>query len=192
VLVALACGVSAAGAGVALAQAAAGTPPAWEVLVRCAEMGDKDDRLACYDEAMRAAGYAPRPEAVAAARRRLFGLRAPQISILKHKEAEAPARAAEGAAPSEAAAAPAPATKRAPAPQEDENGVTVTLAKVALQGDGKLLMVTEEGQIWEQTDTDRLVSLPKPGLAMPIHRGTFGGYFCDVSKYKSVRCERVR
>jgi hypothetical protein len=193
VLAALACAGSAAVGGLALAQTqAAGTPPAWDVLVRCAQMGDRDDRLACFDEAMRAAGYAPKPEAVAEARRRLFGLRAPQINILKHKE--------EAAAPPAQAAAEAPKAKHrtrkseAPGapPREDEDNVTVTLAKVAVQSIGRLLMITDEGQIWEQIGDDPIQPLPKAGSAMAIHRGKLGGYFCDVNKYKSIRCTRLR
>lgn len=198
VLAALACGGAVAIGGVALAQAASSaTPPAWEVLVRCAEMGDHDNRLACYDEAMRAAGYAPKPEAVSAARRRLFGLKAPQLNILKRKSegaeaAAAPAPTAEAAAPVQGKRRRAKAEAAAPAPREDENNVSVTLAKVAVQATGKLLMITDEGQIWEQIGDDPIEPLPKEGFSMPIHKGKLGGYFCDVNKYKSVRCARLR
>jgi hypothetical protein len=199
-LAVLACGGLAAIGGDAVAQAPpAGTPPAWEVLVRCAQMGDKGDRLACYDEAMRAAGYAPKPEAVAEAKRRFFGLKAPQINLLKHKEetqaaatAAPPPAAAEAAAPARSKRGRARAEATARAPRENENQVVVTLAKIAVQGTGKLLMVTDEGQIWEQVGDQPVGTLPKEGASMLIHRGSFGGYFCDVTKYISVRCTRLR
>jgi len=167
------------------------TPPSWQTLVRCAEMSDDDGRLGCYDAAMRAAGFKPRPEAAAAEHRRLFGLSMPDIRILKKKsrqEGEA-ALAPSDSAPDQGA--PAEAQPAPPAANTDQDEVTVVLEKVAAQGDGRLLFITTEGQIWEQIETET-VALPKAGYAMPIRRNRFGGYFCDVSKYKTVRCKRDR
>lgn len=162
-------------------------PPPWQTLVHCAETGDSDDRLACYDAAMKAAGYAPKPEVVAAARRKLFGLKMPQINILKGGSKEASAAAPPGPAST------GPAVASAPAPQqENEDNVTVQIARVATQGNGKLLFMTAEGQIWEQTDDVRVAPLPKEGASMAIHRTRFGGFFCDATRFKSVRCQRVR
>ncbi len=152
-----------------------GTPPPWATLVRCAGMPSDDARLSCYDDAMRAAGYAPKPEAVVAERHKHFGLSLPQIGGHKRHPQE------EGAA-----SAPAPST----AVQEDEDHIAVTLDKVALMGNGRLLMITVDGGIWEQTDDVPVAPLPKSGEEMQIHRGKLGGYFCDVNKYKSVRCTR--
>jgi len=134
-------------------------------------MGDEGDRLNCYDAAMRAAGYAPKPEAVTAARHKLFGLAAP--NILKHKDKR------------EAAAAPSTV-------REDADNVTVTLEQVARLHDNKLLLITTEGAIWEQTDDVEVAPTPKAGQEMTIRRNRFGGYFCDASRYKSVRCTRSR
>ncbi len=150
-----------------------GTPPPWPSLVRCAEMGDESDRLNCYDAAMRTAGYAPKPAAVSAARHRLFGLAAPKLGVLKHKGKDKveTAKASGG---------------------EDEDNVTVTLGQVARLHDDKLLLITTEGAIWEQTDQVEVQPQPKEGQSMTIRRGPLGGFFCDVNKWKSVRCTRTR
>ncbi len=66
------------------------------------------------------------------------------------------------------------------------------LDKVAVQGDGKMLLITQDGAIWEQTDTDTVTLLPKSGDTITIRRSRLNSYFCDVSKYKTIRCKRDR
>jgi hypothetical protein len=158
------------------AQAPGGSPPL-DVLVRCADMANKDSRLACYDAAMRAAGYAPKPEAVEAEHRRGFGLTMPRFGGSKQ---------ASKKTKGEAVAA-------APAPEGNPDEVTVEVSQVAVvQPVGRLVIFTADGQIWEQTDQDQIADKPKPGSSIRIHREILGGYFCDVNKYKSVRCKRDR
>ncbi|MEI9963625.1 MAG: hypothetical protein WDM92_01865 [Caulobacteraceae bacterium] len=168
----------------AWAQDAAGTPPSWDTLTRCAQTVRTEERLACYDAAMRAAGYAPKPEAVAAEKRRVFGLSVPLLNSEKHAEAKT-SRKQEKAA----ARAPEPATVAA----EDDNGaVTVQISRVAMLYGGKMLFVTTDGALWQQTDTETVEPLPTEGQSMQIRRTRFGGYFCDVSKWKTVRCVRLK
>lgn len=176
VLAATAIGLAAAGAAAAQDAPA---PPSWTTLTRCAEMADEDARLACYDAAMRSAGFTPKPEAVAAEKRKRFGLSIPQVSILKHKGKEEGTEAA-GGKPSEI-------------PKQDENEVTVELSQVAtLQPDNRLMMFTADGAIWEQVGDDPVQPFPKAGDSITIHKGKVGGYLCDVNKYKAVRCKRDR
>jgi hypothetical protein len=174
----LAGGIGVALAGPALAQTQP-APPSWDTLVKCAEIGDQVDRLACYDRAMKAAGYAPKPEAVSEARHKRFGLPAPHIPALSHKAPKEPK-------------APKSEQAASGAPEENEGNISVTLAKVGTEATGKLLLITTEGQIWEQTDPDIIVQLPKEGYVMSVHKGPLGGFFCDISKFKSVRCTRIR
>ena len=111
-----AAGAVVAAAGGAMSQQAPGTPPPWDTLVRCAETASEDARLACYDAAMRAAGYAPKPAEVAAEKRKRFGLSIPKVGALKSHGKEEGAKA--GGA-------------RTPPPKENENEITVELAQVA-------------------------------------------------------------
>lgn len=192
--------------GAARAQdAPAGTPPAWGTLVRCAQMSDEQARLGCYDTAMRAAGYAPKPEAVEANKRERFGLSAPQLQNLNRQEqqageaeasgqsaraAVAQARQEEKQAKLEEKQAKAEARRANKAAQATEGEITVQVAQVAtLKPSDRLVIFTTDGAIWEQTETDP-APLPASGDTITIHKSTFGGYLCDVSKYKAVRCKR--
>ena len=163
--------------------AAPGTPPSWDTLVKCAVMADEDTRLACYDAAMRAAGYAPKPAEVAAEKRHRFGLAMPEIRLLKrHAKQEGGQAVAANGAPAAAAAAKT---------EEDENSVSVVLDTVALvEPTHRLMLFTTDGAIWVQTDDEIVAPRPKAGQTILLQRNSFGGYFCKFDKRTKVRCER--
>ena len=167
-------------AGHAAAQTAtpSGPPPSWDSLIPCAQKADPAEGFRCYQAAMRAAGYTPNPEVAATEKRRRFGLPLPSIG---HKAAPKPeAQAQRGAA------APAPP------PEEPENRVSVTLEQVALIPPlNRLLLVTTEGAIWQQTDSETVAPLPKPGQPMTIIKGSISGFFCEFDKRTKVRCVRT-
>ncbi len=166
-----------ASAPAAFAQGA-GTPPAWDTLVRCAQTPDESERLACYDAAMHAAGFTPNAAAVTAEHHRTFGLSLPKVNMFKQKKREEGARVA--------GAAPAPI-------EESPNRIEATIDQIAVtQPAGKILIVTTDGQIWRQTDTTVLNSLPKEGDMITIRKEALGGFFCDVTKYQTVNCVRVK
>jgi hypothetical protein len=149
-----------------------GGAPSLEALVRCADMGDKDTRLACYDSAMRAAGYAPKPEVVEAEHRKKFGLSMPKLGGSKRAKAD---------------------KSQAPIQAEDANSTDVTVAQIAVtQPLGRLVIFTTDDQIWEQVDQELIPDRPAAGDKIHIHKEQLGGYFCDVSKYKTFRCKRDR
>jgi hypothetical protein len=190
-MAALAAALVAGVAGMAVAQPApaAGTPPSWDILTHCAAMADEDARLSCYDTAMRAAGYAPKPAEVSAEKRQRFGLSLPQISLLRHHAKQEGAQSAQAAAAKTSTAAPAAAAKV----EDDPNRVTVQLDVVAtIQPSRRLMLFTTDGAVWMQTDDELVAPFPKAGQTMTIRRNTFGGYFCDFDKRTAVRCERKR
>ena len=174
VSIGLATGLAFSALGLAGGAHAQNTPPAWDTLVRCAQIANEGDRLACYDTAMRAAGYAPNPTAVAEDQRKHFGLSLPRVSVPKrHKKEESQVAGA--------------------APQSNPNEIEITVDQVAItQPVGKLVIFSTEGQIWEQTDTTQVNNLPKEGDSVSIHKEALGGFFCDVNKYQSVRCKRMK
>ena len=156
----------------------AGKPPSWDALVRCAQTPDESERLACYDAAMHAAGYAPDAAAVSAVHHKSFGLSMPKVNVFKQKKREEGAKIA--------GAAPAPI-------EESPNQIEVTIDQIAItQPAGKIVIFTSDGQIWRQTDTTTVNSMPKEGDTLSIHKEVLGGFFCDVNKYQSVRCSRVK
>ena len=181
-----ACLIWGAAASVAAAQPAApapaGPPPSWDSLIPCAQKADPAEGFRCYQAAMRAAGYAPNPQVVAADRRRTFGLALPKLGGRKH-EAASEAQAAKQQPGASQAASPAP---------EPEDRVTVTLDQVALMPPAnRLLMVTTEGAVWLQTDNETVAPMPRSGQTMSVIHGNIDGYFCRFDKRTQVRCKRT-
>jgi len=162
----------------------AGPPPAWDSLIPCAQKSDPAEGFRCYQAAMRAAGYAPNPQVVAADRRRTFGLTLPKLGGRKH-EATSEARAARQEPGASRAASPAPE-------EEVQDRVTVTLDQVAVMPPAnRLLMVTTEGAVWLQTDNEIVAPLPRAGQTMSLIRGSIDGFFCRFDKRTQVRCKRT-
>jgi hypothetical protein len=206
-----ACVVVMCGAANAEDAAPAGAPPSWANLIHCAKLADDEGQLACFKAAMKAAGYAPNPQEVTAERHQRFGLSAPQLGFLKHKSQAEGAQAGAGAgaavAQPAAEAAPSPVTEpptaklaeAAPPPPgvkaapEDENHVFVTIERVAIMPPlNRLLMVTSDGGVWEQSDNETVAPMPKGGQSLEIRKNMFGGYLCIFDKHQGVRCARVR
>ncbi len=132
----------------------------------------------CYQAAVRAAGYAPNAEIVAQDRRRKFGL--PAISLGSHKPKEPKAETAQ-------------AGPRAAAPEEAaEDRIAVKIEQVALIPPlNRLLIVTTDGAIWQQTDSETVSPTPRPGSSMTVVRGKISGYFCQFDRLNKVRCIRT-
>ena len=171
-------------AGSALGQTSGpppGPPPSWDSLIPCAQKGDPVEGFRCYQAAMRAAGYAPNPEIAAVERRRKFGLSLPSLG--SHKSAAKPRAEVAQATPD---------ARAAPPQEEPEDRVTVKLEQVALIPPlNRLLLVTTEGGIWQQTDSETVSPTPKPGETMTVIRGKIGGYFCQFDRVTKVRCIRT-
>ena len=147
-------------------------PPSWETLTHCADQPDAAKELECYRAAMKAAGYVRSPARVAAERHKTFGIELPGT----HK--------AEKPKPSETAQA-------APSGAEDQDHISVKIVEVAYTKPlNQLLIVTDDGGVWEQTDTIPLTFTPKAGQSIEIRKTTFGGYFCKFDRTNSVRCVR--
>jgi hypothetical protein len=176
------------------------TPPSWDTLARCGEMTADVARLACFDAAMKAAGFKRNTEAAAAEHRKRFGLPLPQVGAPKRHDKEEGAKVAAETAPAgqagPATTPPSPrraakASAAAPA-AEDEDRITVEISRVATtQPEGQLLLFTSDGAIWVQTDRET-VRTPSKGQSVTIRHTKFGGYFCDLPKSRSIRCQRER
>ena len=172
--------VSASAFGQTAPPAPSGPPPSWDALIPCAQKADPAEGFRCYQAAMRAAGYTANPEIAAAERRRRFGLSLPLIG--SHKSA--------AKAPAEATGA-TPGALPAQAEEEPEDRVTVKLEQVALIPPlNRLLLVTTDGAVWLQTDSEPVSPTPKPGEPMTVVRGKIGGYFCQFDRVTKVRCTR--
>ena len=180
-------------AGAMAQEAPAGAPPSWPTLIHCARLLTDDDQLACFRAAMKASGYAPRPAEEAAQRHHRFGLSVPELNVFKKKQAEQGQSAATAPAP-----APPSASEPAPPPPgvaphaESENDVFVKLERVALMPpNNRMLLITADGGIWEQIDSETIAPLPREGQSMEIKKNAFGGFMCIFDKHQGARCKRV-
>jgi hypothetical protein len=153
-------------------------------LTACPKIADNAKRLACYDAAAGALIQAETTGDVVVmdraqvreVRRQAFGFQIPSLNIFSRSggdKADAPAVAA--AAKEE---------------EEDANRAVVTVASAGMTPDRKLTLTTSEGAVWVQTDTLTVDRIPAAGSRVTIVRGKVGGFFCDVTRYQSVRCER--
>jgi hypothetical protein len=96
--------------------------------------------------------------------------------------------------PSVSAIVPSKADRVREAKRDDEDirAQTLTLASVENTPLGRLLMTTDSGAVWEQTDQESVNSLPEPGDSVQVSKAMFGGYMCQVSRWQAVRCQRDR
>lgn len=77
-----------------------------------------------------------------------------------------------------------------PAGAAASDKITIEIASTAKADNGKLLFVTTGGKVWKQTDGDP-VRHPKPGAQVEISKASFGGYWCQLDRWTTVRCERI-
>ena len=167
---------------------------AWSAITLCARIAKDSDRHVCLDDALRNAGLMPAhspatpvpaegtaPAAGAVAPAAVAGAAAPAAQA---PDSVSPAQSKE----SRADFGLQPKTFREPAVART---LQVTLSKVD-QADGKLILTTTEGAIWKQVESTDLWPVPTGGQTMTIARGSFGGFFCEPSKYVSFRCFRAK
>ena len=167
---------------------------AWSAITLCARIAKDSDRHVCLDDALRNAGLMP--------------AHSPATPV----PAEGTAPAAGAVAPAAVAGAAAPAAQApdsvSPAQSKESRAdfglqpkafrepavartLQVTIRQVD-QADGKLLLTTTEGAIWKQVESTNVWPVPTEGQTMTIERGSFGGFFCEPSKYVSFRCFRAK
>ena len=167
---------------------------AWSAITLCARIAKDSDRHVCLDDALRNAGLMPAhspatpvpaegtaPAAGAVAPAAVAGAAAPAAQA---PDSVSPAQSKE----SRADFGLQPKTFREPAVART---LQVTIRQVD-QADGKLLLTTTEGAIWKQVESTDLWPVPTGGQTMTIARGSFGGFFCEPSKYVSFRCFRAK
>ena len=147
-------------------------PPQAEVvreLALCRATTDDTQRLACYDRAMGALTTAQEKgdvvvvdrQQLQAVRRQAFGFHLPTLDLLPRARAEAPV-----------------------------DRVTLTLRSAGRSGDGKWVMLTDEGAQWLQTDSEELLNPPHAGSQLAVRSGVLGSFFCKVDGQSAFRCRR--
>lgn len=171
-----------AGLGLALgltlaapAQAKDKTPPpppqAYKDLVACKAIADPAARLACFDaqvgklEQATAAGEVVVTDraAVRETRKGLFGFRLPSLGLFGGGE-------------------------------DDKDEIKEILGNVASArtfGYGAWRITLEDGSVWEQTDSERLVFDPRKGDKVKIYKAALGTYRMNIDGQRAIRVRRV-
>jgi hypothetical protein len=155
----------------------------WAQVAACAAERCNESRHACVDAVLRAAGALDAATEVAVNREN-FGRTdrpAPTPPPPPPPPVAAPASAARPApaAPPPLAAPPAPI-----------DGITTQVASARLGSDRRLMVVTAEGAVWRQTDTDVIRRLPRAGESFEVRNGALGSFRCTFNGNTSFRCER--
>ncbi|HET7609859.1 MAG TPA: hypothetical protein VFL84_14355 [Gammaproteobacteria bacterium] len=142
----------------------------------CTAIADDAERLACYDRALRSA--APEPPAP----------RTPAPAAPPPQTPSAPA--AEPPAPN---AAQAPAARQSPQPQDqdaDKQTVPLVIVGVRTLPGRETLFTAQDGTVWVQTDSQRIVGLPATPFDAELKPGAMSSQFL-VPK-NGARAIRVR
>ncbi|HEY3814222.1 MAG TPA: hypothetical protein VGL66_13435 [Caulobacteraceae bacterium] len=73
---------------------------------------------------------------------------------------------------------------------EKVDNVTLTVDHAFQTGDGKWTIVTQEGQVWRQIDSDPLDQTPRAGDKAVVSQGSLGSFFIKVGHDRSIRAHR--
>jgi len=189
----------------------------WSAISRCAAEDTERGRHSCVDRVLREAGLLTQ-EMSARQQRQTFGLddktvratpapttpAAAGASRGTPAGASSPAAASSATASSPAAAAPSPAgapsapsattgtaaSTSSPAPSDR---LEVELTKVDKAPNGWLILTTNEGAVWRQTESVSMPLPPDKGDQMTIRKGQMGGYRCSIANtHLTFRCARSR
>ncbi len=185
----------------------------WQEILACAREPSDARRHACMDAVLDRAGMLAEAQgrAVASAeeQRRTFGL-----SPAQQQEAGRPATQAQRppvAAPAPApvpapppAAASEPALARAPVPpppalappappqaaSADVDSIATTVSRAFDPGNRLLVIITADGQVWQQSESKDIGLPPRPGVAFTVEQGALGSFTCRIGTARSFRCRR--
>jgi hypothetical protein len=162
------------GSGTAFAQSAGGELP--PELLACAEETDVERRLACFDREMARHREMPAPE--------------PVPEPMPEPTPEAP--------PAEPVAVePAPEPEAAPVadfglPEEGPTAFSATVTDIATRPRGELIILLDNGQIWEQKHQDSRFRLAV-GEQVTISKGLISGYrLSGGNRNNSIQVERLK
>ncbi len=146
-------------------------PQAYKDLVACKAIADPAARLACFDaqvgklEQATAAGEVVVTDraAVRETRKGLFGFRLPSLGLFGGDDDD----------------------------KDEIKEILGTVAAARTFGYGSWRITLEDGSVWEQTDSERLVFDPRKGDKVKIYRAALGTYRMNVDGQRAIRVRRV-
>jgi hypothetical protein len=177
--------VAAGGAAAAFALAVAGAaecrPKAadWAAIAACARAATDETRHSCMDYVLHRAGLLPTSTAPA---------QAAAAASVPAAPASEPAGA--GAGPATSAAQRQRFGLPAPVPRSEQK-LDAVLADARVDGEGKLVLLTSEGAVWREVESDPVLPPPTPGQPLAIEKASLGGYVCRLGRWVAFRCLRL-
>lgn len=147
--------------------APAPAPAAFQAVLDCEKLSDRDQRLACFDRTVAAMAAATRDRQIAVvdrdsireAKRGIFGLSLPRLKIFGNGQ------------------------------DEEITEIDSTISNVRKAKDGMPIFVLADGAQWKQTDGRDVFA--KPGHAIHIRKASLGSYVANIAKRPGVRVVRV-
>lgn len=133
----------------------------WESMSLCAQIEEPDRRHRCTDGVLRQAGLLDAAREEKAARRDFGRDATPEV---KRNEERGPAQA---------------------------QTLKTRVHTARLVGSRLLLVSTEAGSAWQQSQSEVFHALPQPGDGFEIERTALGGYRCKFQRSSVYRCRRV-
>ncbi|MDO8408785.1 MAG: hypothetical protein Q7S93_01800 [Phenylobacterium sp.] len=139
-------------------------------LLDCRSLSEDSARLACYDQAAGAMDQAEAQgdivvvdrEQARNVRRQAFGFSLPSLALFERGEAP-----------------------------DDIDNVTGVAKRAYQAASGKWVIELEDGAVWQQTDTEKLVRRPRPGTKVEIRKASMGSFFMNLDGQRAVRAQRV-
>lgn len=168
------------------AQSADELPPE---LLACAEESDVARRLACFDREMAKLSEAPEPEAPPTP----AAEPAPEPAVSEPAPEPAVAESAPEPAVSEPATAPEPESgEDYGLPAEGPNEISAKVANIMKRPYGELVILLDNGQIWEQKHRDNRFRLDI-GDDVTISDGLISGFrLSGGGRNNSIQVERLK
>jgi len=162
---------SALWAGPALSQGDGVPAENWAKVADCAQFKRGDERLACVDEVFRMNGLFGRAGEVVQQRQRLN----------EHRpEAQQPAAQDNSTAPRPG--------RRLTASTAELEQIATTVSRAYNRGDRRMMIVTEDGRVWQQNESRDLGVPPQQGTSFTVEEGSLGSYFCRIGAERRFRC----
>ena len=176
----------------------------WQRVVACAQEPTDAGRHSCIDEVLGRAGVLATAEQRSAGsaeeQRRSFGLSAAQQQETERRTvrterapvpAPAPVASPSPAVPAASAPRPQPPQSEPPRSQAaDVDSIATTVSRAFDPGNRLLVIITAEGQIWQQSESKDIGLPPRPGTAFSVEQGALGSFTCRIGTARSFRCRR--
>jgi hypothetical protein len=147
-------------------------PQAYSALIKCRDVQDSAQRLACYDKAVADLQTATQNhqvvmvdrEHISKTKRKLFGLPLPDINLFGGKEDEG----------------------------EEISTVEGVVASAFTDQDNRWRVSLQDGALWQQID-DRPVAIgPKSGDPVVVTKAALGSYMMRIKNRPGIRVRRIK